>query len=132
MRTPELGEGRPQHFPFLHRQGVRGVGPQCGHRLRALLADAIDGDSLPQVWVLELSSFQLDEAKGFEPDAAAVLNLTEDHLDWHGSMENYAAAKARVWGREAVMVVNRDDPRVEALARSVQPADIPAKGAVRS
>ena len=45
---------------------------------------------------------------------------------------NYAAAKARVWGREAVMVVNRDDPRVEALARSVQPADIPAKGTVRS
>ena len=89
-------------------------------------------DLLPEVWVLELSSFQLDEAKGFEPDAATVLNLTEDHLDWHGSMENYAAAKARVWGREAVMVVNRDDPRVEALARSVQPADIPVKGTVRA
>ena len=43
MRTPEIGEGRPQHFPFLHRQGVRGVGPQCGHRLRALLADAVNG-----------------------------------------------------------------------------------------
>ncbi|HSW17173.1 MAG TPA: Mur ligase family protein, partial [Ramlibacter sp.] len=37
---------------------------------------------LPQVWVLELSSFQLHEAKGFEPTAAAVLNLTQDHLDW--------------------------------------------------
>ncbi len=108
------------------------VAGNIGPTMLQTLADAIDGDSLPQVWVLELSSFQLDEAKGFEPDAAAVLNLTEDHLDWHGSMENYAAAKARAWGREAVMVVNRDDPRVEALARSVQPADIPAKGTVRS
>ncbi len=70
---------------------------------------------LPEVWVLELSSFQLDQAKGFEPSAAAVLNLTEDHLDWHGSMAHYVAAKARIFGKQAVMVVNRDDPLVEAL-----------------
>ena len=70
---------------------------------------------LPEVWVLELSSFQLDEARGFEPSAAAVLNITQDHLDWHGSMANYVAAKARVFGRNAVMVVNRDDPAVERL-----------------
>lgn len=96
-----------------------------------LLEDADDvepGATLPQVWVLELSSFQLDEVHGFEPDAAAVLNITEDHLDWHGSMANYAAAKGRVWGREAVMVVNRDDARVEALARSVQPVASGVKG----
>lgn len=71
--------------------------------------------ALPDVWVLELSSFQLDGVKGFEPDAAAVLNVTEDHLDWHGSIEAYAAAKARIFGDRAVMVINRDDPRVEAL-----------------
>jgi UDP-N-acetylmuramoylalanine--D-glutamate ligase len=41
---------------------------------------------LPQVWVLELSSFQLDGVHNFEPTAAAVLNVTQDHLDWHGSM----------------------------------------------
>ncbi len=70
---------------------------------------------LPEVWVLELSSFQLDEVKGFEPSASVVLNLSEDHLDWHGAMPQYVAAKARVFGRNAVMVVNRDDPRVEAL-----------------
>jgi UDP-N-acetylmuramoylalanine--D-glutamate ligase len=97
------------------------VAGNIGPTMLQTLADAIDVDSLPQVWVLELSSFQLDEAKGFEPDAGAVLNLTEDHLDWHGSMANYAAAKSRVWGREAVMVVNRDDPKVEALARGLQP-----------
>ena len=49
-------------------------------------------DHLPEVWVLELSSFQLDGATGFAPDAATVLNITDDHLDWHGSMAAYAAA----------------------------------------
>ena len=72
-------------------------------------------EHLPEVWVLELSSFQLDEAKGFEPSAATVLNITQDHLDWHGDMAAYAAAKARIFGKNAVMVINRDDPLVEKL-----------------
>lgn len=72
-------------------------------------------EHLPEVWVLELSSFQLDEAKGFEPSAATVLNITQDHLDWHGDMPAYVAAKARVFGKKAVMVINRDDPGVEKL-----------------
>jgi UDP-N-acetylmuramoylalanine--D-glutamate ligase len=70
---------------------------------------------LPQVWVLELSSFQLDGVQGFEPTAAAVLNVTQDHLDWHGTMAAYCAAKARIFGTDAVMVVNRDDPLVLAM-----------------
>jgi UDP-N-acetylmuramoylalanine--D-glutamate ligase len=45
---------------------------------------------LPQVWVLELSSFQLDEVQDFNPSAATVLNVTQDHLDWHGTMAAYA------------------------------------------
>jgi UDP-N-acetylmuramoylalanine--D-glutamate ligase len=76
-------------------------------------------EHLPEVWVLELSSFQLDGVRGFEPSAAAVLNISQDHLDWHGTMDAYAAAKARVFGADAdpaaVMVVNRDDLRVEAM-----------------
>jgi UDP-N-acetylmuramoylalanine--D-glutamate ligase len=72
-------------------------------------------EALPEVWVLELSSFQLDEVRGFEPSAGAVLNITQDHLDWHGSMSHYIAAKARVFGKHAVMVINRDDAMVEAL-----------------
>jgi UDP-N-acetylmuramoylalanine--D-glutamate ligase len=72
-------------------------------------------EHLPEVWVLELSSFQLDEAKGFEPSVGTVLNITQDHLDWHGSMPAYTAAKARVFGKNAVMVINRDDPAVEKL-----------------
>jgi UDP-N-acetylmuramoylalanine--D-glutamate ligase len=70
---------------------------------------------LPEVWVLELSSFQLDGVVGFEPTAAAVLNLTQDHLDWHGDMTAYGRAKANVFGNDAVMVINRDDPLVEAM-----------------
>jgi UDP-N-acetylmuramoylalanine--D-glutamate ligase len=58
------------------------------------LASAIDETALPDVWVLELSSFQLETARTFAPDAAAILNITQDHLDWHGSFDAYAAAKA--------------------------------------
>jgi UDP-N-acetylmuramoylalanine--D-glutamate ligase len=87
---------------------------------RAAAVDTPQFEALPEVWVLELSSFQLDGVQGFEPDAAAVLNVTDDHLDWHGSMASYAAAKARAWGREAVMVINRDDAQVEALAAAAQ------------
>ncbi|MDE1948975.1 MAG: UDP-N-acetylmuramoyl-L-alanine--D-glutamate ligase, partial [Burkholderiales bacterium] len=78
-------------------------------------------DDLPQVWVLELSSFQLDGVQGFEPAAAAVLNVTQDHLDWHGSMAAYAAAKARIFGSTAVRVINRDDAAVEAMAAAPEP-----------
>jgi UDP-N-acetylmuramoylalanine--D-glutamate ligase len=81
-------------------------------------------EHLPEVWVLELSSFQLDGVQGFEPTAATVLNVTQDHLDWHGSMESYAAAKARIFGKDAVMVINRDDPLVEKMI----PPPVPGKG----
>jgi UDP-N-acetylmuramoylalanine--D-glutamate ligase len=68
--------------------------------------------ALPQVWVLELSSFQLDSSEGFEPTAATVLNLSQDHLDWHGSMAAYGEAKARIFGEQALVVLNRDDAQV--------------------
>ena len=74
---------------------------------------------LPQVWVLELSSFQLDGVQDFNPAAATVLNVTQDHLDWHGTMAAYGAAKARIFGTDpmpgTVMVINRDDAVVEAM-----------------
>jgi len=70
---------------------------------------------LPQAWVLELSSFQLDGVNNFEPTAATVLNLTQDHLDWHGDMAAYGAAKARVFGHQGLMVLNREDAAVMAM-----------------
>ena len=120
---------------LIERAGQRvAVAGNIGPTMLQTLADALDGDAeaLPQVWVLELSSFQLDGVVGFEPAAAAVLNITEDHLDWHGSLVNYAAAKARVWGRGAVRVVNRDDARVEALAQAAQPLAPAAKPTERA
>jgi UDP-N-acetylmuramoylalanine--D-glutamate ligase len=72
-------------------------------------------ETLPEVWVLELSSFQLEGVTNFEPTAGAILNLTQDHLDWHGDMASYGRAKARIFGREAVIVANRDDAEVEPL-----------------
>jgi UDP-N-acetylmuramoylalanine--D-glutamate ligase len=70
------------------------------------------GDDLPQAWVLELSSFQLHTTFSLNPDAATVLNLTEDHLDWHGSMTAYAFDKSRIFGADTVRVLNRDDATV--------------------
>ncbi len=78
---------------------------------------------LPEVWVLELSSFQLDGVSGFEPSAATVLNITEDHLDWHGTLPAYVEAKSRIWGTQGLMVINRDDPLVKAMT----PADEPVR-----
>ncbi|MBQ0931798.1 UDP-N-acetylmuramoyl-L-alanine--D-glutamate ligase [Ideonella sp. 3Y2] len=75
---------------------------------------------LPPVWVLELSSFQLDGVRGFEPSAATVLNISQDHLDWHGDMAAYAAAKARIFGEQGLMVINRDEPLVEAMVPAPQ------------
>ncbi len=75
----------------------------------------------PAVWVLELSSFQLETCPSFEPDAAVVLNITEDHLDWHGSMAAYTTAKARIFGNGCTQVLNRDDARVIAMQRPFTP-----------
>ncbi|MGN6578916.1 MAG: UDP-N-acetylmuramoyl-L-alanine--D-glutamate ligase [Bordetella sp.] len=87
--------------------------------LTALL-EAIDGDDLPQVWVIELSSFQLETTRSLLADAAVVLNVTQDHLDWHGSMEAYAQAKARLLGMARVAIVNRADPLTTAMVSSLQ------------
>lgn len=72
----------------------------------------------PEVWVLEVSSFQLETAGPFAAHAAVVLNVTEDHLDRHGSLEAYAALKARVYEGVETAVGVRDDALVRDMARS--------------
>jgi len=98
---------------LVERAGKRvAVAGNIGPTLLDTLAERIDAQDLPEVWVLELSSFQLDTAQGFEPTAAAVLNISQDHLDWHGDMASYVAAKARIFGQRGLLILNRDDPQV--------------------
>jgi UDP-N-acetylmuramoylalanine--D-glutamate ligase len=87
-----------------------------------VLREALEHDALPQAWVLELSSFQLHSTYTLDADAATVLNLTQDHLDWHGDMQSYAADKARIFGEHTVRVLNRDDPEVMRMAAPAAPA----------
>jgi UDP-N-acetylmuramoylalanine--D-glutamate ligase len=96
------------------------IGPSMLDTLTSACLTQDDETSWPQAWVLELSSFQLDGAAHFEPAAATVLNVTQDHLDWHGTMEAYASAKAKIFGAHTVMVLNRDDDAVEAMAPSLK------------
>ncbi|HTJ76669.1 MAG TPA: UDP-N-acetylmuramoyl-L-alanine--D-glutamate ligase [Acidimicrobiales bacterium] len=84
------------------------------------LSDAVGNDDV-KVVVAEVSSFQLAFADSFRPMVAVWLNVAPDHLDWHGGMDAYVAAKARIWARQGpadVAVVNADDPIVMAQAAS--------------
>jgi len=92
----------------LKTQVAGNISPAALDVLRA----ALDGDDLPQAWVLELSSFQLHTTFSLQADAATVLNVTQDHLDWHGDINAYAADKARIFGTNTIRVLNRDDVRV--------------------
>ncbi|HEY2002026.1 MAG TPA: UDP-N-acetylmuramoyl-L-alanine--D-glutamate ligase [Acidobacteriaceae bacterium] len=77
-------------------------------------------ENRPGAWsVLELSSFQLETVDTFHPKIAVLLNLTPDHLDRHGNLENYAAAKERMFARQTAedfLVLNADDARVQQAA----------------
>ncbi|MBN6054183.1 UDP-N-acetylmuramoyl-L-alanine--D-glutamate ligase [Nonomuraea sp. RK-328] len=74
------------------------------------------GDETSDVLAVELSSFQLHWSDSLAPLAAAILNVAPDHLDWHGSMEEYAAAKGRIFERAGTVVYNADDPEAARLA----------------
>jgi UDP-N-acetylmuramoylalanine--D-glutamate ligase len=79
---------------------------------------ALELDWEPDVAVLEVSSFQLETTYLFRPKVAGLLNLTQDHLDWHPSMDHYRRSKAKIFSRQGpgdVAVVNRDDPEALAL-----------------
>jgi UDP-N-acetylmuramoylalanine--D-glutamate ligase len=82
------------------------------------LAEVEGAPVAPDVFVIELSSFQLESTVHLAPDAATVLNLTEDHLDRYEGMEDYAAAKSRVFSGNGVQVLNRDDRWSMSMARA--------------
>jgi len=80
------------------------------------LMDCLDRGLLPAAWVLELSSFQLETTETLEAAAATVLNVSDDHLDRYIDLDDYAAAKARIFRGGGVQVLNRGDPRVKRMA----------------
>jgi UDP-N-acetylmuramoylalanine--D-glutamate ligase len=91
-------------------------------------------EPVPDLYVLELSSFQLETTSSLALQAAVVLNVSADHLDRYPSVDAYAGAKARIYGHSAVMVLNADDPWVMAMAPPAMapPAMAPPAGARRT
>jgi UDP-N-acetylmuramoylalanine--D-glutamate ligase len=136
----DLGASSPAPVPVLAITGTNGkttTTALTGHLLRATgktvgvagnispaalcaLMDAQDANALPQIWVLELSSFQLETTATLNPAVATVLNISEDHLDRYIDLDEYASAKARIFqsaeGAPGVQVLNRADPRVRRMA----------------
>jgi UDP-N-acetylmuramoylalanine--D-glutamate ligase len=101
---------------MLRRAGLRTV---AAGNTDVPLVDVLD-DGL-DVIVVEASSFRLQFTETFRPAVAVWLNMAEDHLDWHPSIDDYAAAKARIWANQSggdVAIVNADDAVVMAAARS--------------
>jgi UDP-N-acetylmuramoylalanine--D-glutamate ligase len=78
--------------------------------------DALDDHPETELYVLELSSFQLETTRSLNPVAATVLNISEDHLDRYADLTAYAAAKAQIFNGDGVQVLNRDDARSLAMA----------------
>ncbi|WP_414150514.1 UDP-N-acetylmuramoyl-L-alanine--D-glutamate ligase [Acetobacterium carbinolicum] len=82
------------------------------------ITNYVDSATADEVFITEISSFQLETIHTFRPQAAAILNLTPDHLDRHLSMENYVHAKGRIFENqraEDLLVLNGDDPLVGEL-----------------
>ena len=128
-----LPERRPQIVAVTGTNGKSTVTALAGAMARAAGADCeVAGNIGPAVldalmrredegkaaglWVLELSSFQLETTASLAADAATVLNISEDHLDRYRGIDDYARAKARIFSGDGIQVLNRDDPRSLAMA----------------
>ena len=99
------------------------ISPAALEKLMSCLDLADQIVDMPDVWVLELSSFQLVYTHTLNAAAATVLNITQDHLDWHGDMQAYADAKSRIFGTDTVCILNRDDSLVMGLLSEEQKAE---------
>lgn len=96
------------------------VAGNIGRTVLDALMQRMDSRRWPQLWVLELSSFQLETTRNLQADAATVLNLSEDHLDRYPDMSAYIAAKSTIFSSgncKGIQVLNRDDPLVLAMTR---------------
>lgn len=131
---------RPVGVPWLTVTGTNGktttvqlldtILRAAGHRSAAVgnigtpLVEAVFADPLPEVLVVELSSFQLHFTPEIHAHSSVLLNIADDHLDWHGSRDAYVAAKARIFhGTERTIVYNHDEPETERLAEEADVVD---------
>jgi UDP-N-acetylmuramoylalanine--D-glutamate ligase len=125
VKAPVVGitgtNGKSTVTTLVGRMATRAGRTVCvGGNLGTPVLDLLSAP-VPELYVLELSSFQLETTQSLQLLAATVLNLSEDHLDRHGSMDAYAAAKARIFRRCGTAVINRDDHWVRGMPRdSVQ------------
>jgi len=99
------------------------ISPAALDKLMTCLNDADQIEDMPDIWVLELSSFQLVYTYTLNATAATVLNITQDHLDWHGDMQTYADAKAKIFGADTICILNRDDSMVMNLLSNDQKSE---------
>ena len=99
------------------------ISPAALDKLMSCLDESDQVSDMPEIWVLELSSFQLVYTSTFNATAATVLNITQDHLDWHGDMQAYVAAKANIFGQDTICILNRDDSLVMNLLTDEQKAN---------
>ena len=111
--------GKSTVTTLLARMAARaGLRVRAGGNLGEPALDLLEGGTA--LYVLELSSFQLESTAHLECRAATVLNVTADHLDRYASIGEYAAAKARIFARCDTAVVNLDDPLVMAMPRAAR------------
>ena len=128
---------RPPDVPWLTVTGTNGktttvqlladMLTAAGHRALAVgnigvpVVEAVFADPQPDVLAVELSSFQLHFTHSVSAHSSALLNIAQDHLDWHGSLDGYIADKARVYDRtQRTIVYNHDDPLTERLAEDAE------------
>lgn len=100
---------------------------ECVGNIGRPAIDIVD-DGLPETAIVaEVSSFQLALTQEFRPSIAVLLNISEDHLDWHGSLENYIADKVKIFQNMSqgdVAVIDVDDPRLSVIADTLEPRGV--------
>ncbi len=88
---------------------------RVGGNLGTPMLDLLDDEA--ELYVLELSSFQLERSSQLEAKASTVLNISPDHMDRYPSLQDYADAKSRIFNGQGLMVLNADDPMVESMGK---------------
>jgi UDP-N-acetylmuramoylalanine--D-glutamate ligase len=110
-----------------HMAAAAGRRVLAGGNLGRPALDLLD-EPVPDLYVLELSSFQLETTSSLELQGAVVLNVTADHMDRYPSLESYARAKARIFAHAATVVLNADDPQVVAMRDAAMRRPASARG----